>query len=233
MAVLQNAGAFIIDPARMLVIVASILVSVGFLMAWKKYDKPWLVYAHLVFVLSPLFSVLLSVNCSLGMVQGLMAWCSLALAKAVLFVLPPMMALSFVAGTVVIPKLYRRSAKRFVSSIFSRVCKKTGVAAELFIIDSARLVAYATGKSVFISVGMFEQLSSKELEAVFLHELYHVCARSSWNKFSGAFVRMFSPVAWFAKGNVDVEEQKADAFAAQVQGTARFVKGAQEKMRRE
>ena len=101
MALLEHAGAVILDPARMLVIVSSLLVSVGFLLAWKKYERPLFVYAHLVFVLAPLFYAALSVNCSLGLLNGLMAWCSLAVTRAVLLIVPPVMAVSFVILTMV------------------------------------------------------------------------------------------------------------------------------------
>jgi len=83
---------------------------------------------------------------------------------------------------------------------------------------------------VFVSVGMFDLFSKKELDAVLLHELYHVKARSSWSKFSAVFVKAFSPIAWFSSSSVEKEERAADAFAVHLQKTSRHLKSAKQKL---
>jgi len=230
MSVIESTVAFATDPTKMLIVVVSLLFGITALLAWKKYSKPWLLYTHLLFVLSPLFYFALSINCSLGLVQGLLSWCTALFAKFVLYVVPPLMAASFIGGYLLLPKLYRACAKPLRSRIFNKLCRLTGISAELFLVDKAKPVAFTLGKRIFVSVGMFEMLSKKELEAVLLHELHHVKARSSWGKFSTRFVRTFSPIAWFSASSVEKAERSADAFAARTQKTNYYLKTAKQKV---
>ncbi len=228
--ILSSAAAFATDPAKMLFVVVSILFSIGALLAWKKYNKPSLLYAHLFFVLTPLFYFALSINCSLSVVKGLLSWCTALLAKFVIYIVPPAMAFSFIAGYLLIPRLYRLVAKPFSPRLFRELCRLTGIKAELFLMDKAKPVAFTVGRRIFISVGMFDLLTKKELEAVLLHELCHVKSRSSWGKFSTHFVRAFSPIAWFSSSSVEREECAADAFAVKTQKTSYYLKTAKQKV---
>ena len=169
MAILESTVAFVTSPDKMLLVVVSLLLGISALLAWKKYNKPALLYAHLFFVMTPLFYFALSINCSLGLVNGLLSWCTALFAKFVIYIVPPAMALSFVAGYVLIPYVYRRLAKPLSFKAFKQLCALTGIKAELFLIDKAKPVAFTAGRKIFISVGMFELLSRKELEAVLLH----------------------------------------------------------------
>ncbi len=230
MEILDSAVAFATDPGKMLVVVVSMLFGMAALLAWKKYNKPWMLYAHLMFVLSPLFYFALSINCSMSLVNGLLSWCTAVLAKFVIYVVPPLIAGTFLAGYALIPYFYKKLAKSLSLGSFKKLCALTGIKAELFLIDKAKPVAFTLKNKIFISVGMFELLSKKELEAVLLHELYHVKSRASWGKFSSSFVKLFSPIAWFSACSVEKEERAADAFAAKKQNTWAFVKSAQRKV---
>ncbi len=230
MGILDSVVTFVTDPAKMLVVVVSLLLGIAAIIAWKKYNKAWILYTHLFFVLSPLFYFAFSINCSLSLVQGFLSWCTALFAKFVIYILPPLMALSFIGGYVLLPKIYRRRAKLLNIKMFSELCRKTGIRAELYLLDRAKPVAFAIRNRIFISVGMFDILSKKELEAVLLHELYHVKARSSWTKFSAGFVRLFSPVAWFSAHAIEREERAADSFAARIQRTAVHVNSAKKKV---
>jgi len=230
MGILESAISFAADPEKMLLAVVSVLFSIAALLAWKKYNKPFLLYAHLFFVISPLFYFALAINCSMSLVRGLLSFCTLLLTKFVIYLLPPLMAASFIAGYVLLPRLYRKIAKPLSLKMFAELCLRTGISAELFLVDKAKPVAFALGKNVFISVGMFEMLSKKELEAVLLHELYHVQSRASWGKFSAGFVKLFSPIAWFSASSIEREEKCADAFAVKMQKTFRYVKSAKSKV---
>ena len=216
------------DPAKMLAVTSSIVMAVLLLLAYKRFEKVSLLYAHLVFVLAPLFYFALSVNCSFGFAKSLLAWCTLIFAKAVIYLLPVAMASSFVAGYIFIPRLYEAKGKRLNVKWFNRLCAKHGLSASLFILDKAKPTAFTAKKNVFVSVGMFEQLSRKELEAVVLHELYHIKHNSAWNKFSASFASWFSPLAMFS-GKSD-DERAADTFAAKEQKTWRFVESAHRKV---
>ncbi len=230
MSVIESSVAFVTDPTKMLVVVVSLLLGISLLLAWKRTSRPWLLYAHLLFVLSPLFYFALSINCSLSLVQGLLSWCTALFAKFTLYILPPLMAASFIGGYLIIPRIYRMLSKPLRLKQFSELCNQMGIAAELFLIDKAKPLAFAAGSKVFISVGMFDLLSRKELEAVLLHELYHVKSHASWNKFSAGFVHTFSPIAWFSASSVEHEECSADAFAVRLQKTHKYLKSAKQKV---
>ncbi|HLF55039.1 MAG TPA: M48 family metalloprotease [Candidatus Nanoarchaeia archaeon] len=230
MGIIESAVTFVTDPAKMLVVVVSVLFSIAAILLWKKYNKALFLYAHLFFVISPLSYFALSINCSMSLAEGLLAWCTTLLTKFVIFILPPLMALAFVSGYVLLPRLYRRLSKPLSLKTFKELCKLTGIRAELFLIDKAKPVAFTLRNKIFVSVGMFEILSKKELEAVLLHELYHVQSRSSWNKFSAGFVRLFSPIAWFSASSVEQEERAADSFAVRVQKSEAYLKSAKQKV---
>jgi Zn-dependent protease with chaperone function len=223
--------AFATDSEKMLIVVVSVLVSIAALLAWKKYSRPAFLYTHLFFVIAPLFYFAFSINCSMGMVQGLLSWCTAVFTKFVIYALPLAMALTFIAGYALLPYAYRKIAKPLSVRAFAQLCKQTGIRAELYLIDKAKPVAFTLRKKIFISVGMFELLSRKELEAVLLHELHHVSARASWGKFSSNFVRLFSPIAWFSSSSVEREEKAADAFAVKTQRTGKFLISAKNKVR--
>src|SRR5574341_375220 len=230
MEITDSAIAFATDPGKMLVVVVSVLFGIAALLAWKRYNKPWLLYAHLLFVLSPLFYFALSINCSLNLMNGLLSWCTALLTKFVIYILPFVMAGTFVAGYFLLPYFYERLSRPFSMRAFSKLCRATGIQAKLYLIDKARPVAFTLSDKIFISVGMFELLTRKELEAVLLHELYHVKLRVSWGKFSAGFVRVFSPIAWFSSSSVENEEKCADAFAAKMQKSGKYVNSAKKKV---
>lgn len=72
MGIIESAVTFVTDPTKMLVVVVSVLLSLAAIILWKKYSKPLLLYAHLFFVISPLFYFALSINCSMSFAQGLL-----------------------------------------------------------------------------------------------------------------------------------------------------------------
>ncbi len=230
MGIVENVALFAADPAKMLFTVSSLLLAVFLLTLWKKYDKPVLLYSHLMFVLTPLFYFALSINCSMSVVKGFLGFCTALFAKFMIYLVPPLMAAVFIGGVVLLPRVYRKLAKPISLRQFDALCKSTGIKADLFIMDKAKPVAFALGKSVFVSIGMFDILSKKEIEAVLLHELHHIRSRSSWVKFSTAFARVFSPIAWFSACSVEKEERAADAFAVEQQGTRMFLQSAKQKV---
>ncbi len=228
--ILESLVAFGTNPEKMFLVVVSVLLSITAIIAWKKYSRPVFLYAHLFFILSPLFYFALSINCSMSLLQDALSWCTGLLAKFILYIMPPLMAITFIAGYAVLPYAYKKVAKPLSSKAFRELCRITGIKAELYLIDKAKPVAFTLRNKIFISVGMFELLSKKELEAVLLHELYHVRSRASWGKFSSNFVRLFSPIAWFSASSVEHEEKTADAFAVKVQKTAKFLESAKKKV---
>src|SRR5574341_1744790 len=129
MGILESAVTFATDPAKMLIVVISVLISIAAILLWKKYSKPWMLYAHLLFVLSPLFYFALSINCSLSLVQGLLSWCTALLTKFVIYILPPLMAATFIAGYVLLPRIYSIISKPLSLRLFKSLCILTGIKA--------------------------------------------------------------------------------------------------------
>lgn len=230
MDILTSVVEFATQPEKILVVVLSVMLSIALLQAWKKYNKPALLYAHLLFLLSPLFYFALSVNCSMGMAQGLIEWCTTMITKFIIYLLPPLIVISFIVGYALLPRLYSRIAKPLPLKSFKALCTSTGIGAQLFLIDKAKPTAFTFGKKIFLSVGMCELLSKRELEAVLLHELYHIHSRASWGKFSVGFVKLFSPIARFSASSVECEEKCADEFAETMQKTSRFINTAKKKV---
>jgi Zn-dependent protease with chaperone function len=104
----------------------------------------------------------------------------------------------------------------------------------VYIVDDAKPFAFSYIKSsIFISLGLIELLSKKELESVILHEIYHVKNSSSLFKFSTFFIRL-SPLATFTSFIEDLnkEEKDADSFAAKFQKTSRYLNNAKLKINR-
>ena len=70
------------------------------------------------------------------------------------------------------------------------------------------------------------------MQAVLLHELYHIKNKSSIWKFSLNQIKRFSPLSYFSsiRKSINNEERDADLFAIKVQGTKRFLQSAKKKI---
>ena len=86
--------------------------------------------------------------------------------------------------------------------------------------------------AVFLSVGMLEILKKKEVEAVLLHELFHVKSRASVFKLTSALIK-FSPLSFMKNfhGELGKGEGEADSFVREAQGTSLHLESAKRKMR--
>lgn len=218
-------------PLFMLVLVSLVLFSVLTFALWKKHNVLWLLYAHLFFILSPLFLLAVKINCGPSVMNKWLSLCTMVFAKLVIYALPAMILLSIILGYFVIPKIYSRTAQKHNSKRFVKLCRRVQTKANLFLLDSAKPAAFTLGSKVFFTVGMFELLNQKEIEAVMMHELFHVKSNASWSKFSEHIVRLFSPIAWFSsKKNIEREEINADNFAVKLQGSAKFLNSAKQKV---
>lgn len=220
------------SPYLEIISVVSLLLAGVTFVAWKQKHTTGLVYAHLFFLLSPAFLYAISANCQMSLITGLLSWCTMVLTKFVLYFLPSLVLVTFFVGYILIPTLYKSVAKQYNSVQFRKLCKRVGIRARLFIIDRAKPLAFSLGKNVFLSVGMWELLSTKEREAVLLHELAHVQRNAAGNKLSSRIIHVFSPLAWFSSTHsVEAEEQEADAFAIKIQGTNKFLLQAKNKVK--
>jgi len=106
---------------------------------------------------------------------------------------------------------------------------------KVYAVEDIRPCAYSITNiqpSIFVTVGLCELLDKKEMEAVMLHELYHVKQKTSFWKFSINMLKIFSPLSSFITTDdaIDKEELDADHFAISMQGTKRFLKAAKGKV---
>ena len=107
----------------------------------------------------------------------------------------------------------------------------------IFVLNTATPVAFSfsfLSSKIFLSAGLFDILSRKELEAVVLHELAHIKNSTSIMRLSGHVARLLSPFARLANflgGNAIAEDElAADTFAASVQGTSLHLEAAKRKI---
>ncbi len=231
--------ASIATPANVMIIVTAVLAAYFVLQRSKKAvsvpTKVFLIYAHIALLLIPVAAIAYSSGCA-------MASCT---TQTLLFAAPFLIAGVIVSvgllGYLLLPHLYLRrfGALQFRNRTLQRKiasrARKYGVRTpSVHTLDTATPIAFSFRSlkpAIFISVGLMDLLTEKEIEAVLLHELGHLVHKSSWLTFATKLTQSVSPVAFFAKlSSVQDEEQYADAFAARVQGTARHITTARSKV---
>ena len=233
--VVYSLTGFFMSPLNAGILIVSFALALITFFYWKEKNKVSLVYLHIFFLILPLLYYAVAVPCAIPFVQGLLSFCSIVITRLVIFLIPVAIVCAITVGYFVAPLFYRKiySAKELKSRFIAANAKKFGVkCVKVFLIDTAKPVAFALKSSIFVSVGMYELLTKKELEAVLLHELGHIYHKSSLSKFSINFFRIFSPMSRFAEFNkrFSLEEKKADDFAVEVQGTYRFLVKAKEEI---
>jgi len=85
--------------------------------------------------------------------------------------------------------------------------------AKLYYFDSAIPRAFASGRSIFISVGLLEMLDDDELKAVLAHEAWHIKHNSGM-----PFMKQLALMAFSSSSDPELERM-ADHFAAQIAGS--------------
>jgi Zn-dependent protease with chaperone function len=85
------------------------------------------------------------------------------------------------------------------------------VLAKLYYFDSAVPRAFASGRSIFVSIGLLELLNDEELKAVLAHEAWHICNNSR--------TPYLKQLAFMTFSSSESElEYMADCFAAEIAG---------------
>ena len=229
-------------PGISSIILASFSLAIVTIVLLKKYDfstksKLSLIYAHLALLFFPV--MLLSTQTTCGI---LCAACANHIGTLVLYALPPTLVASTITGFMVIPTFFLFTHRK-------KELKTAGLKA--FLTMHARALnihapkVYAVNKgeplafsfrflkaAIFISAGLLELVNTKELEAIVLHELFHIKRRSSTMKFSTHIIRVFSPLSLVTRFSHDSsrEEDEADAFVVKVQKTPKHLKSAKQKI---
>ena len=157
--------------------------------------------------------------------------------------LPTTLIASTLAGFVVIPSLFVLSHKKkemkagVYTEFVQQQAKSLQVKApKIYLVNKARPFAFSFRSlrpSIFLSVGLFDILKKKEIEAVLLHELAHIKQRSSAFKVSAALMRL-SPFSWLRTFSRDlsIEEREADRAVIEQQKTTRHLASAKQKVGR-
>lgn len=206
-------------------------------MTHKKFSiktKQFLVYSHVFFLVLPFLFYLFFNGC-----QSFFSGCNKLQSVLIMLILSGL--ISVIIGMIVAPLLFLRQFRKksvdknnkLISKFVSKVSKNLRIKKpHVYIVNDGKPFAFSYIKSsIFISLGLIELLSRKELESVILHEIYHVKNSSSLFKFSTFFIRL-SPLATFTSFIEDLnkEEKDADNFAIKFQNTSKYLNGSKLKI---
>lgn len=222
------------DPLIVIGAIISWTISTILFIIWKEKNKSWFIISHILFLIAPFIFIANQINCSLGLVSGLLAFCTKIITELIMYFVPTAIIISFITGYWIIPLFYKRAfnAKRHNNDLVDKYARLLKLKIDFYLMDIAKPLAFSLKKSVFVSVGMFEILNKKELEAVLLHEIGHVKNNSSLNKFTALFARIATPMASFSivEHKIKNHEKIADDFAIKSQKTEKYVNSAREKI---
>ncbi len=190
-----------------------------------KHKIFWM-YTHLFALTFPLVSAVFSRGCH---------FIQMCASPTILLAIPASILGTILLGYFVVPMLYQRLFKtKEVNSgpLYEKInnlSQKENIGPpKIFIIDESKPIAFSTTSwkpKLFFSIGLLELLAPKELEAVILHELYHIQNNTPKLKLLGVSLKTISPFFAFSGiTNVFIrEEEKADNFAIQKQGDRKYL----------
>lgn len=225
------------SPHILLIAAISFLFSLYFYRAFKNsFDvrrKAWLLYSHIFFLLFPLLASLFMWSCTMPFYQ-----CT---PKITVYAITGIATTGFLLSILILPYIYNwssgtRKLQGHAAEFATEQSRILGIpTTAVYLADEARPYAYSlthTRPSIYLSSGLCDILTKKELEAVLLHELYHVKNNTSLLKFSTRLLRYASPLAGFISSDEALakEEHDADTFAIKKQSTARHLRSAKRKV---
>jgi len=232
---------FFQDPMKMGIAIAAILLSLLFFYFSRNADtakkKIRFLYTHIFLLIFPFIFYIFFSGCS----TILKSCHQIAPTIGIIFIsIIGALALVALLG----PYLFiRRNLKSsyqikdgFLHHTVKKYAKKLDIKRpQIHILDTAKPVAFslsAIKNKIFISIGLMELLSKKELEAVALHELGHIKHKSSSIKFWSFFAIMLHPLQSFETmhNNIDEEERKADQIVLRFHNSATFLNTAKQKV---
>ncbi len=232
---------FFYDPIKVSVSLLSLMLSVWFFVLMRRQIEPrkkvMLIYAHLFTLIFPVVYYAFTNGC---MSIASVGFCnSLKPALTIFFVT---LLSSIGLGYLLTPLMLKFSSR---ASRVKNHCLNDFIAAEamkagierpiLHLLDSAKPQAFCVSilrPRIYVSIGLSELLSKKEMEAVLLHEIGHIKRQSSWLKFSTYVHRLASPFSALTDFSpmLSAEETAADEFAIGQQGTSRHIAAAKKKI---
>ncbi len=237
--------AFFLSPLKAGIVALSFTIALASLVAlrrWKKASTKQrlsLLYVHVFAFVFPVFFFLFFRGC-----QSYFSGCDQAKAIAAMLGLTAFIAtiLAFALAPFIFVKRYLRKSVLMKGNHWAGFVKRHSEKLvlrepKLFVIDSAAPVAFSFSfmqPRIFLTVGLFELLGKKQIEAIILHELAHIKSRATFVKLSAHMARLLSPFSAMANflggSSVSDEETAADSFAAETQGTFSHLDSAKRKI---
>ncbi|MBI2135881.1 M48 family metalloprotease [Candidatus Woesearchaeota archaeon] len=238
---------FIENPKNLTIIISSFLIAlVLFIVLVRKAlstkQKLAVIYAHIFFLVFPVIYYFFFRGC-----QSFFSQCEKTKAVFIMLLLTALLAsvlVSVIAPFLFLNRYTRKSSVatlenagaivNFVRKYSNKLAIKTP---KIYVLDSQKPEAFSfnlfKGK-IFISLGMIELLSKKELHAVLLHELGHIKNNSSVLKFSFMLFKRLSPLAMFGSTRIanqlDEHECNADSVVLEYQKKAKHLVNAKMKV---
>ncbi|MDI6721384.1 MAG: M56 family metallopeptidase [Candidatus Aenigmarchaeota archaeon] len=233
---------FVIDADKLLLIAGSLSVAIVSLIAIKKFrlstkEKVGLIYSHLIFLSFPFFVLTTDVACGVACMP-----CGNNISNLAALAFPATLLFSTAAGFFIIPAFYmffnkKSETENYHIIRFARTHSKRMKIRmpKIYVVDNANPMAFSFrsfSPMMFLSAGIIDILNKKEIEAVVLHELWHLKRKASVLTMSSSLLRFFSPLSLLARfhHDSDKEEACADAFAARIQKTGKHLTSARRKM---
>ncbi|MEK6951119.1 MAG: M48 family metalloprotease [Nanoarchaeota archaeon] len=239
----------LLNPVNLGVLIISLLLSFFFYILFRKTDKIKVkvtyLYSHIFLLFFPfLFSAFLA-KCT-SAAYSCVFQCSTPLylcsPELLIYLVTAGIGATFLLSFLLLPYLYTWSSKSkeikegvLYNLVHHHSSSLVIAAPRLYAVNDLKPVAYSITNvrpAIFISVGLCELLSRQELEAVLLHELYHIKNKTSFWRFSTHVLKIFSPLSTFISlhSSISKEEREADAFAVQEQGTEQYLRSTKEKI---
>ena len=240
--------AFFLSPLKAGIVALSFTIAIAALVALRRLktagtkQRLALLYVHVFAFVFPFLFFLFFRGC-----QSYFSGCNQAKAIAVMISLTAIIAslLALALAPFIFVKRHLRNSvlignshwtigfvRRQSSALMTR-------APRIFVMDNAAPVAFSFSflqPKIFLSMGLFEVLGRKEIEAIILHELAHIKNRATYLKLSAHLAKLLSPfsaLANFLGDNgigISGEEEAADNFSTKIQGTPRYLNSAKRKI---
>lgn len=200
--------------------------------------KIFLIYSHIVFLMFPIILYATHTTCGYFCFS-----CYSNPLRLALLALPTTMIASMLISSFTIPLVLiktnnsRKLEFPWIRSFIEKYSKSLQIKSpKAYVIDKPDPSAFSfkTFKSaIFLSVGMLELFTKKEIEAVVLHELVHIKRSSSLLKLSHSILKIFSPFSIFYmfNHNCSKEEKLADKLTVQIQKSDKYLLSAKQKLR--
>lgn len=233
---------FFYNPVKLSIVLISFSLAIGTFFLFRKKNlslnkKLGLMYSHIFFFVFPFVFYAFFRGC-----ETYFSSCNKL--KPILIMIGLTSFIAVILGLLIAPILFIISYKRksvnynlgWAKNFIERYSEILDIKkSSLFIVDLAKPMAFSISllrPKIFISIGLMELLTKKEIEAVLLHELGHIKNRTSLFKFGSFFTSVISPLARFTtfSDDLDKEERRADGVVVGVQKTSKYLNSAKEKI---